>query len=120
MSMLYIYIYIYICISKDFNHSFKDFSIFSIYVYINIISPCFISCLIMCVIYCDEACIKGKSDILSTFTFSYRAVQKVCLLTEGLRRKRENLSFYFWSYVIEEFHSRGITCYDYITMCNPQ
>ena len=35
------------------------------------------------VIYCEDACIKDKSDIPSTFTFIYRAIQKVCLLTEG-------------------------------------
>ena len=66
------------------------------------------------VIYCDEVCIKDKSDIPCIFTFIYRAVQKACLFIEVLRRKMENLSFYLWSDVIEEFHSRGITCYDYI------
>ena len=48
--------------------------------------------------------------------FIYRAVLKACLLTEDMKRKRENLSFYLWSDVIKEFHSSGITSYDYITV----
>ena len=64
---------------------------------------------------CDEACIKDKSDIPCIFKFIYRAVQKACLLTEDLGRKREKLNFYLWSGIIEEFHLRGITYYDYIT-----
>ena len=69
------------------------------------------------VIYCDEACIKDKSDILYTFTFIYRAVQKACLLTEVMRKKRVNLSFYLWRDIIEEFHSKRITYKEKIHKC---
>ena len=31
-----------------------------------------------------------------------------------------NLSFYIWCDIIEEFHSRGITCYDSITYTYPK
>ena len=68
---------------------------------------------VLSVIYCNEICIKDKSDILCTFTFIYRAVLKVCSLTNVLRRRRVNLSFYHWSDIIVEFHSRGII-YDHI------
>ena len=40
---------------------------------------------------------------------------RYCLLTEVLRRKRQNLSFYLWSDISEKFHSRGIICYNNIT-----
>ena len=53
------------------------------------------------------------SDI--PYKFIHRAVQDTCLLTEVLKRKRMNLSFYFWSDIIEEFYWRGIT-YDFITI----
>ena len=71
---------------------------------------------LLAIIYFDESCIKKTSDMQSTFTFIYRAVQKACLLTEVLRRKRENLGFYLRSDVIEQFHLRGITCDDYNTL----
>ena len=37
-------------------------------------------------IYCDESCIKGKSDIPSTFTFIYKSAQNTCLLIEVWRK----------------------------------
>ena len=46
----------------------------------------------------------------------YRAVQNTFVLTEVLRRKRVNLSFYLWSDNSEEFHLGEITYYDYITV----
>ena len=67
------------------------------------------------VIYYEEACIKDKSDILCTSMFINRTIQKGMFTYKRRKRERESLSFYLWSDVIEEFHSRGITCYDYIT-----
>ena len=75
----------------------------------------FISVFVSNVIYFNETCIKNKGDIPCTFKFIYSAVQDTCLLTEFPRRKRVNLSSYLWCDVIEEFHSREITYYYYIT-----
>ena len=55
------------------------------------------------VIYCDKSCIMDKSE-------------KACLLTEVLGVKSFN--FYLWSDVIEQFHSRRINYYDYISEMN--
>ena len=78
------------------------------------------------VIYCDKACINDKSDILCTFMFIYIAVQKSVFTWlkkawEERTRTLVSISRYYYYiiilyyYIIEEFHSRGITCYDYIT-----
>ena len=67
------------------------------------------------VLYYDEVCIKNKSDIPCTFKFIYKAVHNTFISTEVSRRKRQNLNFFHWIDVREEFQSREISFYDYIT-----